>query len=92
MKNAKKLFLLGVIPFFILIASLFMFRLLYRYDNKYTRNGAQPICGVLSLSEGELAQDPLRYLIREWEFYPNVSFSPETFAKRPADTDRKSVV
>ena len=33
MKNAKKLFLLGVIPFFILIASLFMFRLLYRYDS-----------------------------------------------------------
>lgn len=91
MKNAKKLFLLGVIPFFILIASLFMFRLLYRYDNKYTRNGAQPICGVLSLSEGELAQDPLRYLIREWEFYPNVSFSPETFAKRPADTYRQYV-
>lgn len=91
MKNAKKLFLLGVIPFIILIVSLFMFRLLYCIDNKYTREGDQPICGVLSLSDQELKQQPLRSLIREWEFYPNVIFTPKTFSERPADTYRQYI-
>lgn len=91
MKNSKKLVFLCVIPLLILILSSLLFRQLYYIDNKYTWKGTQPICGLLSLSDDDLEQCPLRYLIREWEFYPNVTFTPETFSEKPADTYRQYV-
>ena len=50
---------------------------LFHWDNKYTRPGAQPINGLLLLSEQELQEHPLRYLIREWEYWPGVLLTPE---------------
>ncbi len=49
---------------------------LYRYDNKYTHPATQPISGVLILSEQDLTDNPVRYLVREWELYPGVLLSP----------------
>lgn len=91
MKNTKKVIFLGVIPLLILMVSSLLFRHLYNTDNKYTRKGTQPICGLLSLSDEDLKKCPLRYLIREWEFYPNVIFTPETFTEKPADTYRQYI-
>ena len=54
---------------------------LYQADNKYTRPGAQPINGLLALSAAELEADPLRYLVREWEYHPGQLLTPETAAR-----------
>ena len=53
---------------------------LYNWDNKYTRPGAQPINGLLILSEEDLAATPLRYLIREWEYWPGALLTPAELA------------
>lgn len=50
---------------------------IYEFDNKYTSKGSQPINGVLFLSQNDLAQAPVRYLTREWEFYPGILLTPE---------------
>lgn len=49
---------------------------LYRWDNKYTRPGSQPISGVLILSQEDVEQTPLRYLVREWTFYSGDLLTP----------------
>jgi signal transduction histidine kinase len=89
MKGLKKFMLLGAVPLLLLLLSVLFFRFLYQKDNKYTLKGSQPICGVLSLSEKELREAPLRYLTREWEFYPGVLFTPASFARKSPDTHRQ---
>lgn len=54
--------------------------LIYRFDNKYLAAGAQPISGILSITEEELDRNPVRFLIQDWEFYPNQLLTPEDFA------------
>lgn len=49
---------------------------LFTWDNKYTRRDTQPISGVLILSDEDLNAAPLRYLIREWEFWPGALLTP----------------
>ncbi len=51
---------------------------LYRTDNKYTWPGKQPVSGLLTVTADELEQQPLRYLVREWEYWPGVLLTPET--------------
>lgn len=59
-----------------LLLSILLCVTLYNFDNKYTHPASQPIGGVLMLSNQDLAQDPVRYLARQWEFYPGVLLSP----------------
>ena len=75
---------------FLGVASLFFWGL-SRWDNKYTAPGAQPISGVLALSEAELAKVPCRFLIQEWEFYPGVLLTPDDFAKGTSSNYRQYV-
>lgn len=49
---------------------------LQKYDNKYTHAASQPIGGVLILSEAELETHPVRYLAREWRFFPDALLTP----------------
>ena len=42
---------------------------LYIWDNKYTRPGAQPMDGLLTLTDEELEQTDLHFLIHGWAFY-----------------------
>ena len=50
---------------------------LYQWDNKYSR----PIGGLLSLSAGEPKTTPLRYLVREWEYWPGRLLPPEAASR-----------
>lgn len=72
---AKKRALCAVLATALITSALCL--ALYRFDNKYTAPGAQPISGLLELSEAELRATPVRYLIREWQFYPGVLLSPQ---------------
>lgn len=51
---------------------------LYQVDNKYTWPGTQPMNGLLTLSREELEEQPLRYLVQDWEYWPGVLLTPET--------------
>lgn len=56
--------------------------LLYRYDNKYTAKGLQPVNGMLCLSGEDLAVRQLYFLTRQWQFYPDVLLFPEDFKEK----------
>lgn len=60
----------------ILFASLF-FMGLFHWNNKYTHPAPQAENGFLDLTKEDLAQYPLRFLCRGWEFYPNLLLAPE---------------
>ena len=69
----------------IMIFSLF-FVALYLYDNKYTHKGTQPANGLIALTEQDMEKDPIRYLIHDWIFYPDVLLSPEDFKSGAPDS------
>lgn len=46
---------------------------LYRFDNKYTAGGTQPVNGILFCED-----DRLSYLTRQWILYPDVLLTPES--------------
>lgn len=50
---------------------------LYQWDNKYSR----PIGGLLFLSAGEPKTTPLRYLVREREYWPGRLLPPEAASR-----------
>lgn len=77
--------------FFVLLCAYSIFRLLYCYDNQYTHSAPQPINGLLSISEDELDHYPVRFLIRDWEYYPSTLLSPEDFQYKPPTTYKKNV-
>lgn len=70
------------ISLLILISFLFFLFLYgcYRYDNKYTSSGPQPVSGLLILSEEELEQYPYFILTQQWQYYPDVLLSPDDFS------------
>ena len=57
---------------------------LNRFDNKYTRPGVQPLEGLLVLSEEELAEHDIHFLIHGWAFYPGVLLTPEELSDNGA--------
>ena len=57
----------------VLTVSMGVFFLLYRFDNKYTAKGDQPIQGILYVPD----DDSVHYLAREWEYYPDVLLAPQ---------------
>lgn len=58
--------------------ALVLFWGLYHLDNKYTRQGSQPIGGLWYLEEADLEGRPL-YPVYEWEYHPGVLLLPGDF-------------
>ena len=73
-KGIFMLFMLCVIVF-----SVALFLLSYRFDNKYTRPGPQPENGLLMLDDETINDHPLVFLIQGWEFFRGRLLSPEDF-------------
>ncbi len=61
----------------VLILSSVLCLALYHWDNKYTKSGTQGIDGLLVLSEEELAEHQIHYLVNGWAFYPGTLLTPE---------------
>ncbi|MEG2542895.1 MAG: GHKL domain-containing protein [Christensenellaceae bacterium] len=76
-------------PIMLALASLFaasaLFGALYIWDNKYTQTAPQADNGVLVLTQNDLTQYPLRYLVRGWELYPNMLLTPQDFDNNRTD-------
>lgn len=58
-----------------LCSSLFFIGL-YRFNNKYSGNTIQAADGILALSEKDIQETPLRFLVYGWAFYPDALLSP----------------
>jgi len=69
------LFMAGVIVF-----SVALFFLCYRFDNKYTASGPVAYNGMLALDEQTLDEFPVIFLTHGWEIYRDRLLSPEAFA------------
>ncbi len=61
--------------------------LLYQYDNKYTKEGPQPVGGILALDESQLQEYPVLYLTDDWEYYGDTLLEPSDFEKDPPAPD-----
>ena len=66
-----------------LLASLGVFTLSYRYDNKYTARTVQPIGGILFYSPDQGTV----HLINGWEFYRGKLLSPKDWETDPPKPD-----
>lgn len=66
------------IPYMLtLLAASFLCVGLYLWNNKYTYNDLQPSHGQLFVSEADLSAPS--FLINDWEFYPDVLLTPDTY-------------
>lgn len=66
---------------FLVSAGFFLFlAFLYQYNNKYTADSPQPIAGLFSLSEDELQERDIFYLIDGWQFYPDQLITPSALS------------
>lgn len=91
MKQKKLLSMLALIIAAALVCSIIM-GFLYRYDNKYTHKGTQPIAGMLILDHQILQQEQVFYLTRGWSFYPGKLLTPKDFADgRMPDTYMQTI-
>lgn len=79
----KRIFMQLCILAVTLLASLGVFTLSYRYDNKYTVRTAQPIGGILFYSpdQGTI------HLVNGWEFYRGKLLSPKDWETSPPRPD-----
>lgn len=67
------------------VSALFVFHILYTYNNKYTCNIQQPMNGILYLDNKELLNDNVYYLINDWEYYENCLLEPNDFKNGSPD-------
>ncbi len=83
MNQAQYQRLIGLVALFLASAGIAagLFSLSYRYDNKYTAPGPQPFAGVLLLSEEDLEQHPVIWLVRDWEIYRDRLLTPSDLAE-----------
>ena len=66
------------IPYLLtLLAASFLCVGLYLWNNKYTYNELQPSHGQLLIAEADLSAPS--YLIHDWEFYPDILLTPDTY-------------
>ena len=72
----------------VLLSSLFFIGL-NRFDNKYTHESIQGANGLLALNAQDMADNPIRYLVDGWAFYPGALLTPEDLAQ--GDPDRYMV-
>lgn len=72
------------ITIFVIIFSSGFFLFLYNFDNKYSHDSIQAANGLLVLSEDDLKENPIRFLIRGWMFYPNELLSPQDLKSEDA--------
>lgn len=63
--------------------AVFMWVMIYRYDNKYTAPGPQAMNGVLLLDEQALESYPVLHLVNGWELYNGKLLTPEDFQQNP---------
>ncbi|MDL2233200.1 GHKL domain-containing protein [Ruminococcaceae bacterium OttesenSCG-928-L11] len=63
----------------VVAASSCLFWGCWRWDNKYTAPGKQPSGGVLTLTDGDLRENPVVFLVRDWEIYRGRLLTPEDF-------------
>lgn len=61
----------------VLLCSSLFFLGLYHFNNKYSQNTIQAANGILVLSEKDLQDAPLRFLVNGWAFYPDKLLCPE---------------
>lgn len=66
MSNSGKLLKIASLIIVTLACFFTCLLFLYRYDNKYTAKGLQPVSVMLCLSEEELAGRHLYFLTRQW--------------------------
>lgn len=85
MSNSGKLLKIASLIMITLACFFVCLHFLYRYDNKYTAKGLQPVSGMLCLSEEDLAGRQLYFLTRQWQFYPDVLLTPEDFKGKTPD-------
>lgn len=71
--------------FLVLLAASALCLSLNRFDNKYTHSSAQPLDGLLVLSQGDLENTPVHFLTHGWAFYPDVLLTPEDLAEGISD-------
>lgn len=50
---------------------------LYRWDNKYTYRGNQPLAGMLFVDEADRENTPIRFLWNGWRFCPDRMLTPD---------------
>lgn len=74
------------------LAAAVLFTLCYRYDNKYTAPGVQPVGGVLRLSEEDLREQPMVFLVCDWEIYRGVLLTPDDFKGTPPVPDELTFI
>ena len=80
-EKARKLIGPAALLLTVLFAAAALFYACYRYDNKYTAKGPQPLAGVLMLDNDALERYPVMHLVRDWEIYRGKLLSPEDFEK-----------
>lgn len=59
------------------VCSSLFFLGLYHFNNKYSQNTIQAANGILTLSEKNLQDAPMRFLVNGWAFYPDRLLCPE---------------
>lgn len=80
MENKTNIRSFAAVFFIAALLSVLIFQLLYHHNNKYKYEGRQPINGILSIDGTDMEKTPLRFLIRDWEFYENQLLTPSDFA------------
>lgn len=68
----------------ILLSSVF-FTGLYKFNNKYTYGSKQPVDGLLTITEEDYSEIPLRFLCNGWAYYPDVLLTPESLEEGAGD-------
>lgn len=66
----------------VIVFSVTLFCLCYKYDNKYTQEMPQAIDGILLLGDGLLEDYPAIFLINGWEIYRDTLLTPADFADK----------
>lgn len=64
-------------------ASVAVFLLCDRFDNKYASGSPQPVNGILLVDEALLARQPVLFLVEGWELYNGLLLTPEDLRASP---------
>lgn len=87
---AEKNGIIRKVPFFIwllaaIIIALLYFRMIYCYDNKYTRPTHHSSMGITTVDMAHYQTEPFFYLIDDWEYYDGKLLSPGEISRHTPD-------